>query len=669
LALRSNLGRRTARRQRPAGKPALTPAAKTLDVPSPASADFDLLLSRADTVMRSLLIGRMQREGGNAYAQSMIARAGTSTAEATLVDPATVPPDQRRMIRQGSTGDFVRYAQTRLNEHGATPPLAIDGSFGPLTNRAALSFQRTHGLVPDGIIGPRSWASLDGPAQLSRNNGAGLGGAGGPGSSVMLYDTGSQRFSPPAAGTTMSQIQAQIKAKQDLKPNPDLGPTVNVKGVAVKTPEEIFVWNVLLQRANRSSWGSEIDVVTEIGPAPKGGGPAPVGQITIQIDGTGNATAELIAKGAVGVPAKFPDRATAVAALKADFGFSNVVDGTAPWTVGELNKAHEALSRLPAADRSALAGVQLIRDHTLTDDAGNALSGKFESSASVTRGDAQHPSVATRSEALRIADLAFANDDISFVGGKGNAAVGSFTTIVHEAGHAVESKALRDAQFAKFQAQAVVNNDTIDFNAKQQATNAAVTATNTAQHAAMAKFNKYKDPQKKSASAFVSAVSAAVGAINTYANNETVAQFGPLEAAARAATARRDAQKAKLPTGHPADSDFASTITAQDAWLAAAVNRANAFIKLQAARDDLGKKQKAETAVKGKKVRSKHLQDFVDVVNKNKIPPLTAYAKSKWPGEPEEFFAEAYALWLNDPVYLEGTAKPLKDWFDGGGHR
>ena len=49
------------------------------------------------------------------------------------------------------------------------------------------------------------------------------------------------------------------------------------------------------------------------------------------------------------------------------------------------------------------------------------------------------------------------------VGGKGNAAVGSFTTIVHEAGHAVETKALRDAQFATFQAQAVVNNDTIDF--------------------------------------------------------------------------------------------------------------------------------------------------------------------------------------------------------------
>src|SRR5262249_31063316 len=153
------------------------------------------------------------------------------------------------------------------------------------------------------------------------------------------------------------------------------------------------------------------------------------------------------------------DRPTAIAALKADFGFSNVLDGSATWTVPELNKVHAALSQLPSADRSALSGVDLVRDATLTDAKGNPLAGEFRHQASVTAGSAQTASVASRSESLHIADSAFANDSISFIGDKGHANVASFEVIVHEAGHAVETRAVRDATFARFQAQADVNND------------------------------------------------------------------------------------------------------------------------------------------------------------------------------------------------------------------
>jgi hypothetical protein len=76
------------------------------------------------------------------------------------------PPETRRMVRQGSSGPEVAYAQERLNAHGAMPPLAVDAIFGPLTRKAAVEYQKSHGLVPDAIIGPRTWASLDGPAQL-----------------------------------------------------------------------------------------------------------------------------------------------------------------------------------------------------------------------------------------------------------------------------------------------------------------------------------------------------------------------------------------------------------------------------------------------------------------------------------------------------------------------
>lgn len=38
----------------------------------------------------------------------------------------------------------------------------VDGIFGPVTLKAVKHFQSTHGLDPDGMVGPLTWAALGG---------------------------------------------------------------------------------------------------------------------------------------------------------------------------------------------------------------------------------------------------------------------------------------------------------------------------------------------------------------------------------------------------------------------------------------------------------------------------------------------------------------------------
>ncbi|GAA5118837.1 peptidoglycan-binding domain-containing protein [Haloechinothrix salitolerans] len=38
--------------------------------------------------------------------------------------------------------------------------LRVDGIYRPKTQRVMREFQRRSGLVPDGIVGPKTWAAL-----------------------------------------------------------------------------------------------------------------------------------------------------------------------------------------------------------------------------------------------------------------------------------------------------------------------------------------------------------------------------------------------------------------------------------------------------------------------------------------------------------------------------
>lgn len=67
-------------------------------------------------------------------------------------------------ISVGAKGNCVKAAQHLLNKTNCSPPLVIDGVFGPLTQKAAIKYQTKAGLPHLGVIGPGTWSSISLPS-------------------------------------------------------------------------------------------------------------------------------------------------------------------------------------------------------------------------------------------------------------------------------------------------------------------------------------------------------------------------------------------------------------------------------------------------------------------------------------------------------------------------
>jgi peptidoglycan hydrolase-like protein with peptidoglycan-binding domain/LysM repeat protein len=80
---------------------------------------------------------------------------GSRPSTPTTPPPATTNPT----LKNGSSGAAVTQMQQALKNAGFDPG-AVDGQFGPNTERALKAFQSANGLVADGICGPLTWAKL-----------------------------------------------------------------------------------------------------------------------------------------------------------------------------------------------------------------------------------------------------------------------------------------------------------------------------------------------------------------------------------------------------------------------------------------------------------------------------------------------------------------------------
>ena len=70
--------------------------------------------------------------------------------------PSVIPAvdsENRPTLRRGDDGELVELIQTTIG-------IPANGIFDALTEAAVRQFQRDNGLVPDGIVGPRTWATL-----------------------------------------------------------------------------------------------------------------------------------------------------------------------------------------------------------------------------------------------------------------------------------------------------------------------------------------------------------------------------------------------------------------------------------------------------------------------------------------------------------------------------
>jgi len=81
------------------------------------------------------------------------------------------------------------------------------------------------------------------------------------------------------------------------------------------------------------------------------------------------------------------------------------------------------------------------------------------------------------------------------------------------------------------------------------------------------------------------------------------------------------------------------------------------------------RKDSAREALKRELPQTQRLVKFVNLVNAKGIIPFTTDSAENWPQKPDEFYAEAYSLWLAHPEFLKRNYLPIFDFFESGDYQ
>jgi hypothetical protein len=468
--------------------------------------------------------------------------------------------------------------------------------------------------------------------------------------------------------------------------------SAEVTGAAPDSEAYLFLKYILAATSSQKRWNTVLKMKATIG-----WNPPAEGLVQITIDPNGKAKIELLSDK---LPSMVPllTQPDAIKTLSSTYQLK-VVDGDKTWTVAELSEVVAALALMPTEDRAALKGVDLIRVKELK----GSVAGTFSAGGGI---DSGATTVKAR-PALTLDDDTFKSSSI-LLGDASNPHPASFETILHEVGHAVEKQAFRQVNEqvltsiikqntayhtlkskkklykekygkasndyllklwkeiedeSKKNAQHAENTKTL--RAKVKATQLpsivhaglvqATTASRKkymAERAAAATKTSSLDAQALERSApYRDAVDAVELEINTYSRrskSDAAQDLEGLEKPLLSAISTRDAARQALQKAdgaNPVLMAFEPVIAAQDTWADAALKEAHA------------------------QLRSLRLHSFVTLVGDKKVAPFTTYAQENWPYEPEEFYAEAYSLWLNDPTFVSTYYNDIYDFFQKGEYR
>lgn len=106
------------------------------------------------------VLEEFSKRWGNKPSPSSSSSPSPSPASSPSPAPSPTPSLSFLPLREGAKGAQVKQLQERLQQLGFKPGIP-DGDFGPATKAAVSAFQKSKGLITDGIVGERTWTALN----------------------------------------------------------------------------------------------------------------------------------------------------------------------------------------------------------------------------------------------------------------------------------------------------------------------------------------------------------------------------------------------------------------------------------------------------------------------------------------------------------------------------